>query len=912
MANIDFGIGLDTSTGDLFPDAVAKLGLRVDALAIAVMPTPTLAKLIANPQPAEPDPTVPNSTRGWDLLDAHKIDHYVEVNLQNFNNVSYYLGMTADGQNGCRVDINNNHLIGYNVVNGVDTNTGDYYAFDSSFSVPGTTFHFEFTLANRMRLYAKRAADLDFTLLSGFTARMNKPVGTYTKTALSNAPSGTLINSAKAGPIGSATNPLVASNAQFLLASKTVRATVKYYIPVADTLMAQIEDSAGNVLIAALPVKVISNDTAGTAVVETNCSAMDNMLGSDFNVRFVFQNYPTVRGAIATNYPTKSSWGSNVQPATDYQTNRSAFTNLGFSGHWQDTFNGYARRNAIDDPAFLDADGMPLKSGLVMQTGFAPANPGQVVHMEMTWTGGPINLWIRPLEGSWTFSNQVNVNANTIHWDVVRDHNDPAEANAIQSLVLQSIDETNPPKNLSIHVVGADLTKRFDPNYLAFVSELDGPMRFLDWGQALDPYGYNTKRGWAKRTRRSVLGKGPRGLAYEDMLELSQLTGRDVWLCLPSSMPSSPEGLDELFRVAQMMDTGAGAEGVTGGIPAQCKIHMELGDENWSAGNPNYFWQADVGRPFVPTYGDTQSDADRAARHGSMLAGRLISQKIFGQKIRDAVPTWQSRVINELNVQMGTSDLGNLLGQGQFWIDALPYVDAICKAPYLPNDPNVSQSATPPASYSPTDVVAYLDAALNDKIISFAQDRQQVKSTGKPLNIYEWNISRVSFPRTKEDEFIWLTSPEFFAFMRDRFMPFIASVGGATCVYSDTGCYNNGQAWDVDTGPGSAANALIDGMRAYLGKPTSRNYAHGPAALTAGVLSGNAAGSAFTITPPTWPAGTQVITRAIVGNGSNWRKITGTASDRQGFVGGNTIEYVEFVKLGDGFTFQHSNKITLT
>lgn len=40
MANIDFGAGLNTPTGDLFRDAMAKLSLRTDALVIP-MPTPT-------------------------------------------------------------------------------------------------------------------------------------------------------------------------------------------------------------------------------------------------------------------------------------------------------------------------------------------------------------------------------------------------------------------------------------------------------------------------------------------------------------------------------------------------------------------------------------------------------------------------------------------------------------------------------------------------------------------------------------------------------------------------------------------------------------------------------------------------------------------------------------------------------
>ncbi|WP_242183042.1 hypothetical protein [Sphingomonas sp. CARO-RG-8B-R24-01] len=888
--------------------------------------------LLANVAPIEPAPITSNASTGIPNADTGALSHYAEATFNNNDGFFLNVGMDAAGANGYTVHkANADHLSLNRVVAGVNKFI-DYISVDAKYNT-NSKFRLELTDKFGLTLYAGSSTD---TVLTQIYQAKYKPngggdaavsvdlIGNFAGTASSAAG----IASSKAGVIGLANNPLKVSNVQFHSATRCVSADVAYYIPANDVLLAQIEDLAGNVLVAYAATTVVANSVAGAATIQTTNAVPINKQGSDFHIRFEFQANSAVAAVASSYYPTLGLFGSNLAAPGAYGVPRPTYTNLLAGGYWQGwgDENGYQTYDPYYSPTKLDANGYPLASKIAMQSSFPVMAPGETVRLQLDWTGGACTIALPGGGAGYTHSAITVVNGNTVQFDISVDVINPVADNDLLTIVFQTIDVTNPPKNIFLGVVGADRTKRFQQSYIDFLKKLDGPMRFLDWGEAFDDgsaYDQAVNKGWSKRSHRNVLGhQGARGTPYEDYIELAQLTGRDVWLTPPLAMVNSPEGLDDLTRMLKMFDTGEGADPntITGGVPAGNRIRIELSDEIWNSGRAPWSYAASMGRQYH-AYVDDGSDGGN--KNVASCIGRLVAQKTLGLTVRAAIPTWQTRTLLKLGLQMGNGDLGNLVSTGSFWSDALPFWDRGCKAPYAPADANVTGAGVQPASHSANDLVAWLNPSAEGLVTEMEAERQALAVYGKPMDIYEWNISRPSVTfRTKKDEFRWLSSPAVFAFMRDRFSPMIASVGGDSCLFNDQGLYggyNGGgghdQRWNMDSGLGSPLNALFDGVLAYLGKTPSRTYTEGPAPTTAPTLAGAANGSSFTMTPGVWPTGAvvryRVMTTITADHHERNEKVTTNAYARNGQTAGDSIEYAEIVELNGGWTWYSTAPITL-
>ncbi|WP_242140892.1 hypothetical protein [Sphingomonas sp. TREG-RG-20F-R18-01] len=895
-------------------------------------PVPTTLR--ANPPPAEPAPIVSTVNTGISNSDVGALEQYLEVAFTDNNDLYINIGMDSSNQNG--YTLHKAAAADKVLLNRVTAGASrfiDYFTVDTKYNT-NSRYRLELTDKFGLTLLAGTNADSVLTQIyqtkykangGGANAVTVDLIGSYAGDY--SGPKG--IVSTKAGVIGLANNPLVISNVQFHPATRLVRADVVYFVSSDDILLAQIEDLSGNMLVPYAPVSVVANATAGTATVETTNPVPLNKQGSDFNIRFAFQTHTAVVAVAPSFYPTLGLFGSNLSAPGAYGVPRPTYTNLLAGGYWQGwgDENGYQTYDPYYSPTKIDPNGNPLASKIAMQSSFPVMAPGETVRLQLDWTGGACTIALPGGGAGYTHSAITVVNANTVQFDISVDVINPVADNDLLTVVFQTIDVTNPPKNIFLGAVGADRTKRFQQSYIDFLKQLDGPMRFLDWGEAFDDgnaYDQTVNKGWSKRSHRNVLGhQGARGTPYEDYIELGQLTGRDVWLTPPLAMVNSPEGLDDLARMLKMFDTGEGADPntITGGVPAANRIRIELSDEIWNSGRNPWSYAASIGRQYH-AYVDDGSDGGN--KNVASCIGRLVAQKILGQTVRSAIPTWQTRTLLELGLQMGNGDLGNLVSTGSFWNDALPYWDRGCKAPYAPADANVTGAGAQPASHAATDLVAWLNPSAAGLTTEMAAERQALAAYGKPLDIYEWNISRPSVTfRTKKDEFRWLSSPAVFAFMRDTYCPMIASVGGDSCLFNDQGLYggyNGGgghdQRWNMDAGSGSPLNALFDGVLAYLSKTPSRTYTDGPAPTTAPTLAGAASGSSFTITPGVWPTGAvvryRVMTTITADQHERNEKVATNAYARNGQAAGDSIEYAEIVELNGGWTWYSTAPIILT
>lgn len=910
MVNIVFGTGPDTATGDLFSAGIPKLKARISSLeqvSAGTAASTSGQSLRANPLPPSTAYTAAN-TLAFNNIDTGSVDQYIDLTYSTKGALVLYIACDAARQNGFKVKITSN--TNYNVfaiVDGVDQYM-DYRSSPAEYATNGR-IRLEYTKKLGLRLLFGNQTD--GVLVENWTMNFGRVLTTPTGTYVS-ATNTTALNGIADG-LTEASTPLVVSSVLVDRDTRVVKADIKYFVPTTDTLLAQVEDDSGNVLFPFAPCSVVENASAGVAKVTTTSVVPTSMLETDFKVRFKFQAKSDVAALADAYYPARTQWGGNLAGPVPYAMYRAMYTNLAVGGYWQDKQDSYAEAKVGTGSTKIDAVGNPMKTGMTLRMSTPDMPPQGSTTVELTWTGGPVSVSLENFGAGVVIGPQQKIDSNTIRWTISRDFEDTTSGFAAISLTFDAITVGNEPKNIFFCKMGADKTKRIAPEYVEFLKEFNGPIRLMDVTPALDPQGYETVPGWSNRAPFNIISKSRRGMAYEDFVLLSQLTGRPLWVCCSLAMGNSPEGLDDLYRMARLLDTGEGGVGISGGVVGT--IIFEFGNENWAPGNQNWDYAARIGRPYKSYIDDGQ---DGANKHGASCIGRNLMQAAMGQKIRDAIPTWRTRAELTVNLQTGTGDAGNLQTDKTSFAAAKPFIDSCATAPYIPFDSTAGSGTKPPADHSALSIYNWMSLSLAALPASLTTMRKRNLAAGfGKMRIYEFNIARPTVPtRTFEEDFLWLSSKYFFDLMYN-YLKLLDDMGGTFAFYNDTGRVGIGQQWCVDTGPGARTNAMMDAYRAYVGKPTSRNYLYDQIpAKTNPVISGAPSATTFTITPAVWPAGTTVYSRVVnVTNPDGTLRsynLISNAIDRSNMAVGATIEVVERGDIGDSTAFSHSNKITLT
>jgi PKD repeat protein len=280
-------------------------------------------------------------------------------------------------------------------------------------------------------------------------------------------------------------------------------------------------------------------------------------------------------------------------------------------------------------------------------------------------------------------------------WTGLLDLQKDANDSGILELHIKNVDPTNPIRNLKIISPDANpaMSNTFRPVFLNKLQGWTGPLRFMDWGQTNE----NALVSWSDRTTRDrfsyVTGNG---VPLEDMIELANLTRRDVWINTPL------HASDEYVRnmAALIRDT----------LSPDLKVYLENSNEVW---NIQFQQSKDV---LFEAHDEKEWRADGDPRHDAFLQGDddfgLMAQiaarrmvkvvNLFRQQLgptRSAAlrPVFGSHIAVTYWAQKAMEYIGRRYGPPRDYIYSLaiaPYVGAQGEINPIDNDPNVPASPT--------------------------------------------------------------------------------------------------------------------------------------------------------------------------------------------------------------------------
>ncbi len=155
-------------------------------------------------------------------------------------------------------------------------------------------------------------------------------------------------------------------------------------------------------------------------------------------------------------------------------------------------------------------------------------------------------------------------------------HFSPTLADSLLYLEVRESSVSDPVRNIEVIAPGQDSNLQTEPFHPAFVASL-APyrnLRFMDWMHTnLLPHetGRQPLRSWSDRTTRTSYTQARgNGAAHEYIIELSNQTGKDPWICIPH------EANDDYVRQTARLyrDT----------LDPRLEVYVEYSNETWNSG----------------------------------------------------------------------------------------------------------------------------------------------------------------------------------------------------------------------------------------------------------------------------------------------------------------------------------------
>lgn len=695
-----------------------------------------------------------------------------------------------------------------------------------------------------------------FTLPAGLAAQL----GTYAgvSTAFNSSSS---INSLQLA--GAAVYPDLTIQTIGLNNEKKISAVIKYYSNTSDKYEMQVSVGS-NVILNYHECNITANNIAGTATIVSPNVIGNQYRGVDIkvNIRKVSTNI-MVEKTFFYNQPI--SYGQNAGSFGGIQSSdggtRQVYTNLAISSHWQDPTDSWhtvyyndpvtaynttaedaANRVIYNGPARISAKGSPLKSGMNLTfMGPDPRPDGQSVTLEMTWTGGAEVT----LTGLRSAHDILNASLATLNPTPPKGINklefrctptmllDPPDNNGnyysgIAIAAYVNYTGVNPPDNISIHIKGSDLSKRFTQSYLDMMTSLPGPIRHMQGlcSNQTDDIVRHTLN-WNLRSRQNgiAISSHPLGIPLEDAVEISYRSNRPLWWNLPASSPYSTVGKDYIRRAADLIWNGVDSD-ISFKLSDQShQLIAELGNELWNVNWPFYQAYSYIIKQGIAAGRYPTTFVDRGVTYQMIdilwpasIPERLWATREIMQVIAEKVPLANlDRVLglqhanasgqwSSLRDSSYGGQLSNLPEQAKF--NNLDGIDTLAYAHYIGGDHNSGSGQALPTGNSP--------AIVRDWIIDSWEVSKQLtiewngyaKTIGKKVAQYEFGFNLGLVYMTREEELVLRASDEYTEALNYVFDDMARVTGGWVAVYTDMGGVYTG-------GP-----RMVDGVR--VGSPIDR------------------------------------------------------------------------------------------
>jgi hypothetical protein len=334
--------------------------------------------------------------------------------------------------------------------------------------------------------------------------------------------------------------------------------------------------------------------------------------------------------------------GANLDGTIDY----------GVAHAYADVFNLFR----TPDNATYDASGN--LSGTWNSLSYLNGYPNGIYKLSYTITGGTSggSLFIAGM--GHIVPGSVQTDGNAVTADVQITHDNPDGTGGIINLFASNI--------AGVHLLSPGYTSGtqiFTSDFLRRTANFD-TLRLMDW----DGVNFSQVTSWSQRATLNSPQTGAQGTAYENQIALANATRKDIWINIPLMADD-----DYIKRMADMF-----RDGLTSGA----KVRVELSNEVWNAGFPQF------GQNYNAALSNTNltgvDGLTRAAQQYALRAAQAsqIWQTEFG--------TAKARLEFILGGQIGQT---NWAGAGlQFVKDTLGdpknYFNAVAVAPYFGESAN--------------------------------------------------------------------------------------------------------------------------------------------------------------------------------------------------------------------------------
>jgi hypothetical protein len=400
----------------------------------------------------------------------------------------------------------------------------------------------------------------------------------------------------------------------------------------------------------------------------------------------------TIQGTLFIGTSTRAAsvpmpTGANLDGTIDY----------GVAHAYTDVFNLFR----TPDNATYDASGN--LAGTWNSLSYLNGYPNGIYKLSYTIAGGTSGGGLFIAGMGHIVPGSVQTIGNSVTADVQITHDSPDGTGGIINLFASNI--------AGVHLLSPGYTSGtqiFTSDFLRRTANFD-TLRLMDW----DGVNFSQVTSWTQRATLNAPQTGAQGTAYENQIALANATKKDIWINIPLLADD-----DYIKRMADMF-----RDGLTSGA----KVRVELSNEVWNAGFPQ----------FGQNYNAAQSNTNLTGADGLTRAAQQ-----YALRAAQASQIWQtefgtakSRLEFILGGQIGQT---NWAGAGLQYVkdtlgDPKNYFGAVAVAPYFGESANQIVPLGPNPNAIFNSIFNEIDGPLNSSIQSAASN-----SASYGLNLYAY------------------------------------------------------------------------------------------------------------------------------------------------------------------------------
>lgn len=339
---------------------------------------------------------------------------------------------------------------------------------------------------------------------------------------------------------------------------------------------------------------------------------------------------------------------------------------------------------------------------------------------------------------------------------------------------VRKSDPKNPVRNIRFVKAEYERTYQTSPFYPDFVKRYKGfqVIRFMDWLKA-----NNSKlEKWADRPRvDDATQAGPKGVALEYCLQLSNTLDADPWLCLPHLADD-----DYVRNFAKM---------VKDKLNPKRKVYVEYSNETWNT----IFEQAKYCRDKGKALGLSNNEYEAQLRYSAQRSVEIfkIFEEVFGGK---------DRLVRVLAAHGAHTWTGTT---AMDWNDAYKNADAIAIAPYFGNAFGDPKTADKTAEMSVEELLEGCKKMIADNRKTNETYATEAKKRGLKLMTYESGQHLTGYGGAEDNAKLTdlFHSANRHPKMKELYLADLKNwqeIGGdCYCVFSSVGKYSKWGSWGV-------------------------------------------------------------------------------------------------------------------